>query len=107
MTLLMNRLRCFSQYSAYVLYELSRVLNYEVHEKGKIVIRQGKQIFPFSFIYKIKLRIGDPAFSFYFLVSGIANVEVTEIVKERRHSHVSTFISIIIILFLPNRLLVN
>ncbi|XP_062520482.1 uncharacterized protein LOC134195480 [Corticium candelabrum] len=58
---LTRSLKCFEQYSPFVLRELSRVLYYEAYEKGRVVVKQG-----------------DPGWSFYFVVVGTVNVEVTE-----------------------------
>eukprot|EP00118_Oscarella_pearsei_P016161 m.152382 g.152382 ORF g.152382 m.152382 type:complete len:195 (+) comp38588_c0_seq10:964-1548(+) len=47
LTPLMTKLKCFSKYSPYVLYELSRVLFYETQDKGKVVVRRSWFVFLF------------------------------------------------------------
>eukprot|EP01137_Pigoraptor_chileana_P034344 Opistho-2@26754 len=58
---LVSGLKCFEKYSKTVRHELCRVIRYERHETGRMVIRQG-----------------DPGRSFYFILSGSVRVNVKE-----------------------------
>ena len=39
-----KKLKCFDRYPMYVKRELARVLYYDMFEKGRVVIKQGKRI---------------------------------------------------------------